>query len=75
MHHVGDVVGFRGKKRKKAVEAEEEVAIVACGNCEQPTFYLSTDGRVFCEECLYPVAALWTQTDEQLNPDPPLPAV
>lgn len=71
---MGDVVGFKGKKGKKAAEAQEDVTIVACGNCELPTFYLSVDGRVFCETCLYPVAALWVQTDEQLNPNPPDPA-
>jgi hypothetical protein len=67
---VGDVVGFKGKKGKKAAEVEEEVAIVACGNCEQPTFYLATDGRVFCEECLYPVAALWTPNEDDSDPSP-----
>jgi hypothetical protein len=61
---MGDVVGFKGKKQKKAAEAEEEVVIMACGNCELPTFYLATDGRVFCEECLYPVAVKWTLTDD-----------
>jgi hypothetical protein len=71
---MGDVVGFKGKKGKKTAEAQEDVTIVACGNCEQPVFYLSVDGRVFCEVCLYPVAALWVQTDEQLNPNPPDPA-
>ncbi len=63
---MGNVVKFAGKKPKKATEVEEEVAIMACGNCEQPTFYLATDGRVFCEECLYPVAVNWSET----NPSP-----
>jgi hypothetical protein len=68
---MGDIVKFKGKKGKKAVEAQEEVTIVACGNCEEPVFFLSVDGRVFCEVCLHPVAALWVPTDEELNPEPP----
>jgi hypothetical protein len=61
---MGDIVGFKGKKSKKAVEVEEEVAIMACGNCQQPNFYLAVDGRLFCEECLFPVAGVWAPIDD-----------
>ena len=61
---MGNVVKFAGKKSKKTTEIEEEVTIMVCGNCEQPTFYLSVDGRLFCEECLFPVAAIWTPIDD-----------
>ena len=66
---MGNVVKFAGKKGKKATEVEEEVTIMVCGNCEQPTFYLAVDGRLFCEECLFPVAAIWTPIhDAQTSP-------
>jgi len=61
---MGDVIGFKGKKQAKVSEDQEEIALMACGLCESPGFYLSTDGRVFCQICEYPVAVSWTETDE-----------
>ena len=58
---MGDVVKFSGKKPASSTEpAEEEIHVMVCGQCDSVDFFLAVDYRVFCADCLHPVAAHWT---------------
>ena len=56
---MGDVVKMQGKPKKKADDDSEYVEVIVCGHCDSPGFVLAVDGRVFCGDCAYPIAASW----------------
>jgi len=57
---MGDILKFSAKAPEKTEEEGETIQIMACGSCDNPTFFLSTDSRLFCSKCTAPVATVWT---------------
>jgi hypothetical protein len=61
---MGNVLKFSRKKPKKGEEKTEDISVMVCGACEHAGFFLSVDGRIFCDSCLNPVAAYWNVDEE-----------
>jgi hypothetical protein len=62
---MGDVLDFSDKKPKKAKEPEvENIAAMVCGQCQNISFHLAVDGRLFCTECLGQVDAFWCMNED-----------